>query len=212
MRCYRCHQWPCVCVDGITIIHGDCREALAWLDADALLTDPPYGMFYESGWLGRPIQNDRDTSARDEALSLWGEKPGLVFGRWDCPHPDAARHCLIWDKGDWPGMGDLALPWGPSTEEIYVIGRGFLGSGRKGSIISGHRLTSTTLHPNEKPLGLISRLIESLPGDVIADPFMGSGTTLRAAKNLGRRAIGIEIEEGYCAKAAQRLQQEVFAL
>lgn len=70
------------------------------------------------------------------------------------------------------------------------------------------------LHPNMKPLGVLARLVLALsdPGDMILDPFMGSGTTLLAAKTLGRKSIGIEIEERYCEIAARRLGQEVLAL
>lgn len=66
-------------------------------------------------------------------------------------------------------------------------------------------------HPNEKPLALMRRLVEGVsePDDSVLDPFCGSGTTLRAAKDLGRKAIGIEIEERYCEIAAKRLGQEV---
>jgi site-specific DNA-methyltransferase (adenine-specific) len=116
---------------------------------------------------------------------------------------------LTWDKGDWPGMGDLALPWGPSTENIYVLGSGFTGK-RSGSVIRENRLTGDIVHPTEKPLPLMQSLLLHCPDKwSIADPFTGSGTTLVAAKNLGRQAIGIEIEERYCEIAAKRLSQEV---
>jgi site-specific DNA-methyltransferase (adenine-specific) len=196
--------------DYVTIYHGDCREIGAWLSADVLVTDPPYGMAFIAGGgrPKRPIAGDGDTKARDSALMLWANKPALVFGRWDIPHPATARVCLTWDKGDWPGMGDLALPWGPSTEEIYVLGTGFVGK-RAGTVIRCNRIAGSQVHPSEKPLELFSRLISSCPPGTIADPFMGSGTTLRAAKDLGRKAIGIELDERYCEIAAKRCAQEV---
>ena len=64
-------------------------------------------------------------------------------------------------------------------------------------------------HPTQKPLGLVSRILSRHEATMILDPFMGSGTTLRAAKDLGRRAIGIEISERYCAMAVKRLAQGV---
>jgi site-specific DNA-methyltransferase (adenine-specific) len=69
-------------------------------------------------------------------------------------------------------------------------------------------------HPTQKPMATAAVPIEfsTLPGDVILDPFMGSGTTLRAAKDAGRRAIGVELEERYCEIAAKRMAQEVLAL
>ena len=65
------------------------------------------------------------------------------------------------------------------------------------------------LHPNEKPIGAVKPLIDAHVGNLILDPFMGSGTTLRAAKDLGRKSIGIEIEERYCEIAAERMSQAV---
>jgi hypothetical protein len=135
--------------DYVTIYHGDSREVKEWLCGDVMVSDPPYGMAYTSGWQDRTIANDHDTSVRDEALAMWGDKPALIFGRWDCPHPKNARMMLTWSKGDWPGMGDLQLPWGPSTEEIYVLGRGFVGK-RGGSVIACDRLTGAIAHPGER--------------------------------------------------------------
>ena len=69
--------------------------------------------------------------------------------------------------------------------------------------------TESEMHPTVKPVSLLQTLIAVNVGEVILDPFMGSGTTLRAAKNLGRRAIGIEIEEKYCEIAARSLEQDM---
>jgi len=196
--------------DLVTLYHGDCREILPGLVGDVIVTDPPYGMTYSSGWSGATIAGDTTTEARDTVLATWAPRPALVFGRWSCPRPASTRHVLIWDKGDWPGMGDLSLPWGPSTEEIYVIGGGFVGK-RRGSIVRDTKRPSgeSALHPTEKPLGLMEALVRACPPGVIVDPFAGSGSTLAAAKSLGRTAIGIEIEERYCEVAATRLSQGV---
>lgn len=192
----------------VTIYHGDCREILPGVVADVLVTDPPYGTAYTSGWCDRTIAGDDSTATRDAILSKWS-KPALVFGRWSCLKPEGVRVCLTWDKGDWPGMGDISLPWGPSTEEIYVIGSGFIGK-RGGTVIRCDRLVGNTRHPNEKPVALLQRLLMWCRSEwIVLDPFMGSGTTLRAAKDLGRKAIGIEIEERYCEIAAKRCAQEV---
>lgn len=191
---------------GIQIFHGDCLEILSGIKADVMVTDPPYGMAYESGWkAGRPIEGDETIAARDAVLSLWSG-PAIVFGRWSEPRPRGTRIVLYWDKGDWPGMGDLKLPWGPSTEEIYILGEGFSGK-REGQLIRCPRRQNGE-HPTAKPEELMQRLIEKTSG-VVIDPFAGGGTTLRAAKDLGRKAIGIEIEERYCEIAAKRLGQEV---
>ena len=205
--------------DYVTLYHGDCLELSAWLDADVLVTDPPYGIDYRSGArriaLPSSIANDRDTAARDDALYHWrpegSDCPALVFGTWRIPRPAATRMVLIWGTKGALGMGDLSLPWKPSHQEIYVIGSGF--SGRRDSdVITCAPVQSLGYngreHPHQKPTALMGRLIDKCPPGVIADPFAGSGSTLIAAKAFGRKAIGVELDEAYCETAAKRLAQE----
>lgn len=209
--------------DAVTIYHGDWRDVAEWLTGDVLVTDPPYGMALRSrrgGAFGAStIAGDDDPHERDDALARWGDRPALVFGRWSVPRPHTTRQVLTWEKGEHVGMGDLATPWKPNTEEIYVIGRGFAGR-RTTSVLRylaiagsvGRANRGTRLHPTEKPVDLMRDLIGKCPDGVIVDPFCGSGTTLRAAKDLGRRAIGVELVERYCEIAAGRCAQEVLAL
>ena len=194
----------------VTLWHGDCLEIDAWLAADVLVTDPPYGMAHVSGWRPRPIAGDATTGVRDGALAQWGDRPALVFGRWSEPRPAAARARLVWDKGEWPGMGDLKFPWGPSDEEVYVLGEGWVGK-REGTVVRANRLggNASIDHPTPKPIALMERLIAKCPPGIIADPFAGSGATLVAARNLGRHAVGVELEERYCEVIAKRLSQGV---
>lgn len=206
--------------DSVQLFHGDCLDLDAWLAADVLVTDPPYGMAYQSNMvrdrrnarLGRPILGDKDTQSRDLILREWGNRPSLVFGRWDVPRPAGTRARLIWDKGNSAGMGDLSLPWGRSEEEVYVLGGGFVGK-REPNVIRVQMLMSADRnrpdHPTPKPIGLMERLIEKCPPGTIADPFAGSGSTLIAARNLGRKSIGVELEERYCELIARRLSQDV---
>jgi DNA modification methylase len=202
--------------DKVTLFHGDCREITEWLEADILVTDPPYGVSHASNWVGpfqgSAIANDGDPSARDDALTLWSGRPAVVFGSWKQPRPAGTRALLTWDKGPAAGMGDLALPWKPNTEEVYILGTGFTGS-RDSSVLRYSVVTWASKgrqHPNMKPTSLMSDLIQKCPPGVIADPFAGSGSTLVAAKALGRRSIGVELDEAYCEIAARRLAQGAF--
>lgn len=203
---------------GVTLYLGDCREVTTWTDADVMVTDPPYGMAVSSGWKGHhgrlTIAGDDTTETRDAALTMWTPaRPALVFTRWSLPLVGAV-HRLTWDKGEHVGMGDLAEPWKPNTEDVYVFGKGFRASRRGSSVLrfnavagTAHRAHGGRWHPTEKPLDLMETLINVCPPGVVADPFAGSGATLVAARNLGRRAVGVEIEERYCEIIARRLDQ-----
>lgn len=198
--------------DLVTLYHGDCREVTAWLDADVLVTDPPYGIDYQSGSRrregnARSIEGDTDTAARDDALTMWADRgAALVFGSPKVTKPAGTKGTLVWDKGGALGMGDLSMPWRFDHEEVYVIGRGFVGRRDSGSVLRFPPVQSVgRAHPHQKPSDLLERLIMWCPPGVVADPFAGSGTTMLAAKTLGRKAIGVEVDRGYCDLIVSRL-------
>ena len=206
----------------VTLYHGDCLEIDAWLEADVLVTDPPYGIAWRAGGIHsekstrsaavQSITGDESTRARDDVLAAWGSKPSVIFGSWRQPRPRGATHRLIWHKaGRFPGVAPA--PWFPNDEEIYLVGSGWVGSPPRGTVITTteQRAQQPALigHPTPKPIGLMEALIERSPAGVVSDPFAGSGSTLVAASRLGRRAIGVELEERYCEIIARRLSQGV---
>jgi len=203
--------------DYVTIYHGDCRDVLPLVDADVLVSDPPYGIEHKSNRPGAPrrgkeIANDDSTSLRDWVLTFWGDKPSVVFGTVKAEFPATYRGVLIWDKGGHVGMGDLKFPWKQNWEMIFVNGQGF--TGRRGTgVLSFNAIApwaGKIQHPHEKPVALMQELVAKCPEGCIVDPFAGSGSTLEAAKLNNRKAIGIEVEERYCEIAANRLRQGVF--
>lgn len=199
--------------DLVTLYHGDCLEVDDWLKADVLVSDPPYGMDYQSNWGDHDhIAGDADARLREAVLRMWGQEKGaLIFGTWRVEKPRGVRQLIVWDKGESPGMGDLSLPWGPSHEDIYALGKtGFKGP-RGPSVIRAKTVpvNNRPNHPTPKPIGLMEVLISKTVG-VVGDPFAGSGATLIAARNLGRRAVGVEVKERYCEEVAKQLSQQSF--
>jgi DNA modification methylase len=206
--------------ESVTIYHGDCREVLPSIEADLLLTDPPYGLMAvsDSGGFGRrqnhadeyrTIAGDDSGEIRNEALRLWGNGDVAVFHSPRLPEPPGSWDWrLVWDKCR-PGMN--SGPWRYSHELIFCRGAGW--TRVNDSAVSVFRVPAipAPVHPNEKPASLLRALVRAHGASTVLDPFMGSGTTLRAAKDLGRKAIGIEIEERYCEIAAKRMAQEVLA-
>jgi site-specific DNA-methyltransferase (adenine-specific) len=218
--------------DYCTIYHGDARETLPELvQADHIITDPPYA---EQTHAGARTQKGAG-QARDNKLvnfphieiddlrAIFESKPPLRWlisfldfrhaaALYDAP-PSGLRgmRVCVWDKpnpapqftGDRPGTGWEAIG------VFHSLTRSRWNGGGSRGVWSFPRQTGE--HPTEKPKKLLQTLIQLFtdPGELIIDPFMGSGATLRAAKDLGRRAIGIELEEKYCEVAAKRLRQEV---
>jgi DNA modification methylase len=224
--------------DGITIYHGDCREVLPSLEpVDLVLTDPPYGIAAGAGFWrrnGTAIEDDGDAT-HNVLVDAWHnrlvlQRPSAIveFCSGSLDAIDRTRAChrdAGWDE--WrlfmivktapapTARATMVSAWEPALIS-FMGGKCWHGSGYVPDAWVGltpNRL-GTGVHPVQKPIDPINRLIQALsPSDaLVLDPFMGSGTTLRAAKDLGRKAIGIEIEERYCEIAAKRLQQSVLAL
>jgi site-specific DNA-methyltransferase (adenine-specific)/modification methylase len=197
--------------DGITIYHGDCREILPGLGRfDLLLTDPPFGI----GFAAQPTIGQRK---RGQARETWDnatpEEWTLLLARKLCAKQiiwggnyfglPASRCWLSWYKPDAPpSMGNVEYAWTNLDQNSRQIEQSIAAT-------NGERVG----HPTQKPLRVIGWALQQA-GDVqtILDPFAGSGTTGRAAKDLGRKAVLIEIEERYCEIAARRLAQQVLPL
>jgi len=202
--------------NGITIYHGDCRQLLFTIQPDLVITDPPYGMEFRSNHRIEKydnIQGDKWLPIFLIRRAIDQAKCGAyICCRWDnlglMPPP---KSVIAWIKNNW-SMGDLEHEHGRQWEAIcFYPGPNHRFFKRIPDVIYGDR-TGNRLHPTEKPVSIFTTLIAANYGDIVLDPFMGSGTTLVAAKNLGRKAVGIEIEERYCEIAAKRLSQEVLSL
>lgn len=200
----------------ITLYHGDCLEITDWLAADVLVTDPPYGIDwkisdYNGGKKHLGIANDKDTSVRDNVISIFGDKPQIVFGSPLLPPPLKTKQALVWQKSPDSGFMGSIGGWRRDWEIIYLIGKFKNEPASRSGILKTESGMSSYLsgHPHSKPVAIMSQLIETTTG-TIADPFAGSGATLVAANNLGRKAIGVELEEKYCEIIAKRLDQLVF--
>jgi len=205
----------------VQIYHADCREILPLIpdkSIDLVLTDPPYGIDYQSAW--RIDWQRKEKIQGDKEFPLWlfdlvhPKNALLVFCRWDIlPVLPKPKSFIVWDKCR-HSMGDLEHEYGRQWEGIaFYPQNGHCFNNRPKDIIRIPCVPPNQLvHPNEKPNALISQLLADNQGDLILDPFLGSGATAYCAKKLNRKCIGIEIEEKYCEIAANRCRQEVMEL
>lgn len=225
LTCYRCSAWPCECKDGQAIVLGDAREILPLLPAESIgvvATDPPYGMDLQpQRGATKAIAGD---VRRDAKALWWSVAPSLhrvlacdtasvAFGRWSEEWAKAVleewftvKGCVVWIKNNF-GIGYYLRP---QWELAWYFHKGTPPVPETApSDVWDFRKVQEQVHSCEKPVALIVKAIEHCgPGDVL-DPFLGSGTALLACKRLGRRGIGIEIDERYCEIAANRLRQGV---
>ena len=220
-----------------TIIHGDSLTVLRQMEpesVDAIITDPPYGINYVSQ-TGASIKNDKSPFIwflYDAFRVLKSGESGhgglICFTRWDVEQTfiDAMKIAgfnvkseVIWDKV-YHGMGDTnnGVSASPLTFDFVTVEENgvridgkysFPGSRPKDLVTFPKINSSKMVHPTEKPVGLLANLISSVtkPGDLILDPFAGSGSTLVAAKKTGRRFIGIELDDEYFSTAQRRIEE-----
>lgn len=218
---------------GIVIYHANCLDALSSLTWDVVITDPPYEA--EAHTQQRRVKRGggvmemeplefapMDEASRSDVARLLGKTPRWVLTfcqieaapTWRTAYEATGlvyRRTCIWVKpdgmpqysGDRPGMGyeGLLAMHAPGASR-------WNGGGRTGVwTVNKNDGAGAAPHPTTKPIRLMTSLVElfSEEGETICDPFMGSGTTLLAAKMLGRKAVGIELEERWCEVAAKRL-------
>ena len=210
----------------IAIYHGDCREILPCVSADVLVTDPPYGVDLGNH---KAAKDKRPRHIAKAAYASYSDSPenfdlvvvpsivaalsitkrGAVFVAahmaWRLPPPVAVGGVFLPS-----GVGRNA--WGfASLAHVLLYGAApRIELGCKPTAIRSTEHASSTEHPCAKPIGWMTWLVglAAEKSDIVIDPFMGSGTTLRACKDLGIRAVGIEREEKYCEIAARRLAQQ----
>lgn len=214
-----------ITIEENTIIHADSLTVLRQMESesvDAVITDPPYGINYVSQ-TGAKVKNDTAPFIWFLYDAFRVLKPGgsiICFTRWDVQQTfiDAMKIAgfkvkseVIWDKV-LHGMGDTAAAFAPSHENIIfaIKGKYSFPGHRPRDLVTYQKLASSQMiHPTEKPVGLLTNLISSVtkPGDLIVDPFAGSGSTCVAAKKTGRRFIGIELDDEHFEKASRRIEE-----
>ena len=192
--------------DGITIYHADCADVLPGVDPASvglLLTDPPYGISHDTDYSGMGGRSYRrivgDAAPFDPGPLLRFARVGLFGANYYSSRLPEGRW-IVWQKSlDPDGVAgrpasDAELLWhncgGKPVEVFPHLWVGYFRASERRAY----------LHPTQKPVALMRHLVErwTRPGDLVLDPYMGSGPIAQACLELGRRYIGVEIDEGYC--------------
>ena len=206
----------------ITIYHADCADILPEIDpigVDLLLTDPPYGIGYVVDSGGRPAgsREGERVAGDDEPFDpshLMTFPRAVIWGGNYFAHMLPPGGWIVWSKAQ-----DNRWAYGKaSTRSLAEVAWtnlhkyvGLYNCFWAGSPLYRHSERGANLHPTQKPVELMRWIVDRYtePGDLIFDPYMGSGPVARACKDTGRHYIGVEIEERYCETAVERLAQEV---
>jgi len=212
--------------EACVIFHGDCREILPLLPkVDLVLADPPYGINLDTdnsrfcgGTAGNIAKRGNGIGTANGKPIIGDDKPfdpsflmnfgknHIIWGWNNFPDKLLRGACLVWikrnDKAFGSFLSDAEIAWMDKGHGVFCW-----------RDLSNNSIANERVHPTQKPVSLMAWCLSFFPtAQLICDPYMGSGTTLRAAKDLGRFCIGVEIEEKYCAIAAERLRQGVLDL
>nr|DAI83381.1 MAG TPA: adenine-specific methyltransferase [Caudoviricetes sp.] len=205
---------------------GDCLNIMGDIpdnSIDMVLTDPPYGMNYQSGrrkTKAKLITGDQDISFLDDlSRELYRVAKENTAHYIFCSYHNIdkfkqsfekyfkIKNILTWVKNN-ASMGDLSADFAPKTEFILFLQKGRRNiNGKRDSNVLEFKKTNNKLHPTQKPVDMIEFMISKFSdkGDVILDPFMGSGSTAVACINTNRSFIGIEIDNDYFNIAKERV-------
>lgn len=202
-----------------TIYHADCREVLPYLEkVDLVLTDPPYGLQWKSTGFQQKFKTDwksaakwdmRPASSEIEMCKTSGSNWIIWGGNYLASDLGDCKAPLVWDKQTGANAfadGELAFT-SFKTGTLRIYRHQWCGAFKDSE--RGQR----AVHPTQKPVALMKWCIRQV-GEVrsLLDPYMGSGTTLVAARDFGIKAIGVELSEDYCDIAIERLRQQPLPL
>lgn len=206
--------------NAVTLYHGDCREILPRLGRfDLLLTDPPYGIGENAHRIKSRTKLARTTDYGSFEWDAAPPAPATIQAAIGCADSTImwggnyfevppSRGWLVWDKQNTGNFADCELAWTNLKMSVRIFRFQW-----NGMIRAGEARGQKRVHPTQKPVELLRWCLNFCPdAKTIVDPFAGSGTTGRAAKDLGRKCVLIEREERYCRTIVDRMAQEVLSL